>query len=249
MQFNIIFAAVSLAVLLPGVAGAVEIRVLSTQAPEQAYRELAPQFEKASGHTVTTVFTGTLDVQKRIAAGEAYDLIIMAGPAIDDFIKSGRIVPGSRVNIARSGVGVAVRAGAPKPDIGTTEAVKKTLLTAKSIGYSTGPSGVYLTGLFQRLGVADQIKGKLKQTPTGIFVGNIVADGTAEIGFQQVSELAHFPGVDFVGPLPAEIQEITVFAAGIQVGAKQVDAAKDWVKFLTAPAAASAFKSKGLEPG
>jgi molybdate transport system substrate-binding protein len=146
MQLDIIFAAVSLAVLLPGVAGAVEIRVLSTQAPEQAYRELAPQFEKASGHTVTTVFTGTLDVQKRIAAGEAYDLIIMAGPAIDDFIKSGKIVPGSRVNIARSGVGVAVRAGAPKPDIGTTEAVKKTLLTAKSIGYSTGPSGVYLTG-------------------------------------------------------------------------------------------------------
>ena len=249
MQFNIIFAAVSLAVLLPGVAGAVEIRVLSTQAPEQAYRELAPQFEKASGHTVTTVFTGTLDVQKRIAAGEAYDLIIMAGPAIDDFIKSGKIVPGSRVDIARSGVGVAVRAGAPKPDIGTTEAVKKALLDAKSIGYSTGPSGVYLTGLFQRLGVADQIKGKLKQTPTGVFVGNIVADGTAEIGFQQVSELAHFPGVDFVDPLPAEIQEITVFSAGIQVGAKQVDAAKDWVKFLTAPAAASAFKSKGLEPG
>ena len=249
MQFNIIFAAVSLAVLLPGVAGAVDIRVLSTQAPEQAYRELAPQFEKASGHTVTTVFTGTLDVQKRIAAGEAYDLIIMAGPAIDDFIKSGKIVAGSRVNIARSGVGVAVRAGAPKPDIGTAEAVKRTLLAAKSIGYSTGPSGVYLTGLFARLGVADAIKAKLKQTPTGVFVGNIVADGTAEIGFQQVSELAHFPGVDFVGPLPAEIQEITVFSAGIQVGAKQVDAAKDWVKFLTAPAAASAFKSKGLEPG
>jgi molybdate transport system substrate-binding protein len=249
MQFNIVVATVSLAVLLPGVAGAVEIRVLSTQAPEQAYRELVPQFEKASGHTVSTIFTGTLDVQKRIAAGEAYDLIIMAGPAIDDFIKSGKIVPGSRVNIARSGVGVAVRAGAPKPDIGTTESVKKTLLAAKSIGYSTGPSGVYLTGLFQRLGVADAIKSKLKQTPTGVFVGNIVADGTAEIGFQQVSELAHFPGVDFVGPLPAEIQEITVFSAGVQVGAKQVDAAKDWVKFLTAPAAASAFKSKGLEPG
>jgi molybdate transport system substrate-binding protein len=249
MQFDIFFAAVSLAVLLPGVAGAVEIKVLSTQAPEQAYRELVPQFEKASGHTVTTVFTGTLDVQKRIAAGEAYDLIIMAGPALDDFIKSGKIAPGSRVNIARSGVGVAVRAGAPKPDIGTTEAVKKTLLAAKSIGYSTGPSGVYLTGLFQRLGVADAIKSKLKQTPTGIFVGNIVADGTAEIGFQQVSELAHFPGVDFVGPLPADIQEITVFAAGIQVGARQADAAKDWVKFLTAPAAAPMFKSKGLEPG
>jgi molybdate transport system substrate-binding protein len=249
VKYSIIFAAMSFAVLLPGVAGAVEIKVLSTQAPEQAYRELVPQFEKASGHTVTTIFTGTLDVQKRIAAGEAYDLIIMAGPAIDDFIKSGKIVPGSRVNIARSGVGVAVRAGAPKPDISTTEAVKKTLLAAKSIGYSTGPSGVYLTGLFARLGVADAIKTKLKQTPTGILVGNLVASGEAEIGFQQVSELAHFPGVDFVGPLPGDIQEITVFAGGIQVGAKQVDAAKDWVKFLTAPAAAPAFKSKGLEPG
>ena len=233
------------AALLPGAA---EIKVLSTQATEQAYRELAPQFERASGHKVTTIFTGTLDVQKRIAAGESYDIILMAGPAIDDFIKAGKVVPGSRVDIARSGVGVAVKAGAPKPDIGSTEAVKKTLLAAKSIGYSTGPSGVYLTGLFQRLGVADAIKGKLKQTPTGVFVGNIVASGEAEIGFQQVSELAHFPGVDFVGPLPADIQEITVFSAGLQVGAKETEPAKAWLKFLTAPEHAAAFTSRGLTP-
>jgi molybdate transport system substrate-binding protein len=248
MQSSLIFAAVG-ALLFPGAAGAVEIKVLSTQAPEQAYRELVPQFEKTSGHTVTTIFTGTLDVQKRIAAGESYDLIIMAGPAIDDFIKSGKIVPGSRVNIARSGVGVAVRAGAPRPDISSTEAVKRTLLAAKSVGYSTGPSGVYLTGLFQRLGVADQIKGKLKQTPTGVFVGNLVASGEAEIGFQQVSELAHFPGVDFVGPLPADIQQVTVFSSGLQVGSRQAEAAKAWIKFLTAPAAAPVYKAKGLEPG
>ena len=236
------------AVLLPGAAGATEIKVLSTQATEQAYRELAPQFEQASGPKVATIFTGTLDVQKRIAAGESYDIILMAGPAIDDFIKAGKVVPGSRVDIARSGVGVAVKAGAPKPDIGSTEAVKKTLLAAKSIGYSTGPSGVYLTGLFQRLGVADAIKGKLKQTPTGVFVGNIVASGEAEIGFQQVSELAHFPGVDFVGPLPADIQEITVFSAGLQVGAKETEPAKAWLKFLTAPEHAAAFTSRGLTP-
>jgi molybdate transport system substrate-binding protein len=248
MKSNIIFAAL-ITLLLPGIAGAAEIKVLSTQAPEEAYRELVPQFEQASGHKVTSIFTGTLDVQKRIAAGEAYDLIIMAGPAIDDFIKAGKIVPGSRVDLARSGVGVAVKAGAPKPDISSTEAVKKTLLAAKSIGYSTGPSGVYLTGLFQRLGVADQIKGKLKQTPTGIFVGTLVASGEAEIGFQQVSELSHFSGVDFVGPLPADIQQITVFSSGLQVGSKQTDAANAWVKFLTAPAAAAAYKSRGLEPG
>src|ERR1700688_2909119 len=140
MPSSLIFAAIGLSVgalLLPGAAGAAEIKVLSTQAPEQAYRELVPQFEKTSGHTVTTIFTGTLDVQRRIAAGESYDLIIMAGPAIDDFLKSGRIVRASRVNIARSGVGAAVRAGAPKPDISSTEAVKRTLLAAKSVGYST----------------------------------------------------------------------------------------------------------------
>ena len=242
------FMIVAAVLLLPGAAGAAEIKVLSTQATEQAYRELAPQFEQASGHKVTTIFTGTLDVQKRIAAGESYDIILMAGPAIDDFIKAGKVVPGSRVDIARSGVGVAVKAGAPKPDIGSTEAVKKTLLAAKSIGYSTGPSGVYLTGLFQRLGVADAIKGKIKQTPTGVFVGNIVASGEAEIGFQQVSELAHFPGVDFVGPLPADIQEVTVFSAGLQVGAKETEPAKSWLKFLTAPEHAAAFTSRGLTP-
>jgi molybdate transport system substrate-binding protein len=246
MKFIILAAAT---LLFSAAAGAAEIKVLSTQATEEAYRELVPLFEEASGHKVTTIFTGTLDVQKRIAAGEAYDLIIMAGPAIDDFIKSGKVVPGSRVDLARSGVGVAVRAGAPKPDIGSTEALKKTLVAAKSIGYSTGPSGVYLAKLFERLGVADAVKPKLKQTPTGVFVGGLVASGDAEIGFQQVSELSHFPGVDFVGPLPAEVQEITVFSSGIQVGAKQVEAANAWVKFLTAPAAAPAFTKRGLQHG
>jgi molybdate transport system substrate-binding protein len=246
MKFLILAAG---AVLFSAAAGAAEIKVLSTQATEEAYRELVPLFEQASGHKVTTIFTGTLDVQKRIAAGEAYDLIIMAGPAIDDFIKSGKVVPCSRVDLARSGVGVAVRAGAPKPDISSTEALKKTLVAAKSIGYSTGPSGVYLAKLFERLGVADAVKPKLKQTPTGVFVGGLVASGEAEIGFQQVSELSHFPGADFVGPLPAEVQEITVFASGIQVGAKQVDAAKAWVRFLTAPAAAPAFTKRGLQHG
>jgi molybdate transport system substrate-binding protein len=244
-----LFAVASFVLVLHGAANAAEIKVLSTQATEQAYRELVPRFEKESGHKVTTIFTGTLDVQKRIAAGETYDLIIMAGPAIDDFIKAGKIVPGSRVDLAKSGVGVGVRAGAAKPDISSTEALKKALLSAKSIGYSTGPSGVYIASLFQRLGIAAQVAPKLKQTPTGVFVGSIVANGEAEIGIQQVSELAHFDGVDFVGPLPADVQQITVFSSGVQVGAKQVDAARAWVKFLTAPASAPAYKTKGLEPG
>ena len=128
--------------MLPGLTNAAEIKVLSTQATEGTYRELAPQFEKTTGHNVTTIFTGTLDVQKRLAAGESYDMIIMAGPAIDAQIKAGKAVAGSRVDIAKSGVAVGVPKGAPKPDISTIEALKKAVLAAKSIGYSTGPSGV-----------------------------------------------------------------------------------------------------------
>src|SRR6266478_1111431 len=235
--------------LFAGAVHAAEIKVLSTQATEQTYRELVPQFEQASGHKVTTIFTGTLGANKRLAAGETYDLLIMSSGSIDEHIKGGKVVPGSRVDLAKSGVAVTVRAGAPKPDISTTEALKKTLLAAKSIGYSTGPSGNYVIGMFQRMGIADEIKGKLKQTPTGVFVGSIIASGEAEIGFQQVSELSHFAGVDYVGPLPADIQRFTTFSSGIIAGAKTADAAKALVKFITAPAAADAFKRRGMEPG
>jgi molybdate transport system substrate-binding protein len=235
--------------IIMGMADAAEIKVLSTQATEEAYRELVPQFEKASGHKVTTVFTGTVDANKRLAAGETYDLLIMSAPSIDEHIKGGKVVAGSRVDLAKSGVGAGVKAGAPKPDISTVDVLKKTLLAAKSIGYSTGPSGIYVVGLFQRMGIADDVKGKLKQTPTGVFVGSIIASGEAEIGFQQVSELSHFAGVDYVGPLPAEVQQFTMFASGIMAVAKEADAARALVKFITAPAAAAAFKKRGMEPG
>jgi molybdate transport system substrate-binding protein len=248
MTSRLIIAATG-TLLLSSLADAAELKVLSTQATEEAYRELVPQFEKDTGHKVTTVFTGTLDANKRLAAGETYDLLIMSGPSIDEHIKAGKVVPGSRVDLAKSGVGVGVKAGAPKPDISTTEALKKTLLAAKSIGYSTGPSGVYVIGLFQRMGVADEVKGKLKQTPTGVFVGSIIASGEAEIGFQQVSELSHFAGVDYVGPLPADVQQFTTFSSGIVAGTKETDAAKALVKFIAAPAAAAAFKKRGMEPG
>ena len=236
------------AMLISGVASAAGIDVLSTQATQEAYLELVAQFEKATGHKVKTDFTGTLNVQKRLAAGESFDLIIMAGPAIDEQIKLGKALAGSRVDFAKSGTGVAVHKGASKPDIGTVEAFKKTLLSAKSIGYSTGPSGVYMLSVFEKLGVADQVKGKLKQTPSGVFVGTLVASGETEIGFQQIPELVHFAGIDYVGPLPGELQRMTVFSAGIHAGARQPDAAKALVKFLTAPAAAPVIRKHGLEP-
>lgn len=226
----------------------VEITVIKTLATEQAYRELLPLFEQATGHSVKTTFAGTLAVKKRIAAGEPFDLVMMAGHDIDAFVASGVLVAGSRVDIAKSGVGVAVRLGAPKPDIGTPDAFAKALLAAKSIGYSTGPSGDYLIALLERLGLSGQVTPKLKQVLTGAFVGSILADGTAELGIQQVSELSTFAGVDYVGPLPGDLNKITTFAGGIAANARQPDAARALVKFLTQPSSAAAFKSHGLVP-
>lgn len=247
MKTTSIIAAAS-ALLLSSIAGAAEINVVSTQATQEAYLELVAQFENASGHKVKTVFSGTLNVQKRLAEGEPYDLIIMAGPAIEEQVKLGKAVAGSRVDFAKSGTGVAVRKGAAKPDIGSAEALKKTLLAAKSIGYSTGPSGLYMLSVFEKLGIAGEVKGKLKQTPSGVFVGTLIATGETEIGFQQISELVHFAGIDYVGPLPGDLQRMTMFSAGIHAGAKQTEAARALVKFITAPAAASVIRKHGLEP-
>jgi molybdate transport system substrate-binding protein len=238
-----------------GATRAAEIKVLSSHAINinEAYVEFTAMFEKASDHRVTTTFTtgwaGTPEITKRLQ-GEMYDLVIGSRQLIDDMIKEGRLLVGNRVDIAKSGVGVAVRAGAPKPDIASTEAVKRALLAAKSIGYSTGPSGVYLVGLIQRLGLADEIKPKLKQTPgPGLLVGHLLARGEAELGFQQVSELLHFPGIQYVGPLPADIQETTVFSAALQPGAAQADAAKSFVRFITSPVATPVIRKSGMEPG
>ena len=237
------------AALIAGGASAAEIRVLSTQATEQSHKELLPQFEKATGHKVTILFTGTVDADKRLAAGEAYDLLIMAKDSIEQHTKSGKVMQASRVDLARSGVGVGVKAGAPKPDISTVDALKRTLVNAKSIGYSSGPSGVYVVTMFERLGLADQLKGKLKQTPSGVFVGTFIANGDVEIGFQQVSELSQHPGVDYVGPLPSEVQHNTVFSSGILAGAKEAEAARALVRFITSPEAGAVYRKRGMEPG
>src|SRR5438094_7189651 len=247
MKTSVIIAAAG-ALRRSGMASAAEIKVLSTQATQEAYLELVAQFEKATGHKVRMAFTGTLNVQKRFADGEPYGLIIMAGPAVDEQIKLGKAVAGSRVDFAKSGTGVAMRKGAAKPDIGSAGALKKTLLAAKSIGYSTGPSGLYMLSVFEKLGIAGEVKGKLKQTPSGVFVGTLIASGETEVGFQQISELVHFAGIDYVGPLPGELQRMTLFSAGIHAGAKQADAARTLLKFITARAAAAVIRKHGLEP-
>jgi molybdate transport system substrate-binding protein len=227
----------------------VEITVIASNAVKEALAELVPDFEKASGHRVATIWGGTLDISARIRDGEVVDIVVLAAPRIDDFIRQGRIVAGSRVDIARSGIGAAVRAGARQPDISSGTALKTALLAARSIVLSSGPSSVYLADLFQKMGIAEEIKSKVIQIGPGLPVGKAVARGEGEIGFTQVSELLSAEGIDFVGPLSADVQHVTVFSAGIHVAAPAPDAARALVKYLTAPPAAAVIRHSGMEPG
>ena len=236
------------AVAMANAAQAADLKVMSSVAIKQAYDAMIPGFEKASGHKVVTEWVPTAIMVKRLSAGEKPDLVIMAGNNIDDLIKDRKFAAGSRIDIAKSGIGVAVRKGAPKPDISTTDAVKAALTKAKTVAYSTGPSGVYLAQLFDKLGLTAELKSKLKLVQ-GEPVGSVIARGDAEIGFQQVPELLPEPGIDYLGTLPAAIQQITVFSGGLPVGSANVDAARAWAAFLKTPAAAAAFKQSGMEPG
>lgn len=222
-----------------------EIKVMLSAAFKEAYLELVPQFERATGHKVENLWVPSVQMMSRLKSSETVDLVILSAASLDELRKAGFI--SDRTDLARSGIGVAVKSGARKPDISSGEAVKRAVLAAKGIAYSTGPSGVYLTGLFQRMGIAGRIKSKVKQVQ-GEPAGGVVARGEAEIAFQQVSELLPVPGIDFVGPLPADVQEITVFSAGLHVNARQPDGARALVKFLKTPAAAPVIRKKGMEP-
>jgi molybdate transport system substrate-binding protein len=227
---------------------AAEINVMASAALKTAYLEVVPEFERSSGHKVLTSWAPTAEMAKRVGAGEVVDLVIMAAEPIDELTKSGKIMPGSKVELARSGIGVAVRPGAPRPDIGSSEALKRVLLSAKSITFSTGLSGVYVTAMFQRMGIADELKPKIKVVK-GVPIALVLERGDAEIGFQQSSELLAIKGVNYVGPLPAELQYKFVFAAGVPAVAAQPEAARALARFLITPAALAAIKKSGLEPG
>jgi molybdate transport system substrate-binding protein len=186
-------------------------------------------------------------IPMRLERGEPADVVILASTALEELIKQGKVVPGSRVDLVRSSIGMAVRAGVPRPDISTVDALVRTLLQAKSIAYSASASGIYLsTELFPRLGIADQIMAKSKRIESE-RVGTVVARGDAEIGFQQISELLPIQGIDYVGPLPPEVQKVTVFSAGVAVGAKEPDAARALIQFLASPAVVPAITKSGLE--
>ena len=231
-------------------AAAAEIKVLTTGAFKQVVVALVPEFEKATGHKVV-LDNGTVgQLQKRVDDGETFDVLVLSPKGIEDYIKSGKIVAGSNVNLAKVGVGVMVKEGAPKPDISSVEAFKQALLKAKSVGYidpaSGGSSGIYVANLLDRLGIAEQIKPKAKQQQGG-HVSDLVKAGEAEIGIHQNSEIVGQAGVTLVGPLPREIQNYTTYAAGVSSAAKQAEAAKAFIKVLTGPSAAAVLKAKGME--
>lgn len=237
----------------PSGASAAEIRVVTSGGFSAAYDQLIPLYEQATGHKVVTERGASLgnapdSIPSRFARNEQFDIVILADSGLEALMGQGKVVQGSRVDLARSMIGMSVRKGTPRPDISTVEALKQTLLNAKSIAYSASASGVYLsTELFPRLGVAEQIKDKA----TKIYserVGAVVLRGDAEIGFQQVSELLPFKELDFVGPLPDEVQQRVFFSAGVAAGSRNPDAARHLIRFLAAPAAAPIIRSTGMEP-
>jgi molybdate transport system substrate-binding protein len=249
---NVVIRAAA-ALWLAGTTQAAEVHVMISGGLSAAYNALVPEFEKATGNKVVTAYGPSMGttvnaIPMRLDRGEPADVLILVGYALDDLIKKGKAVAGSRVDLVNSKIGVAVKAGAPKPDISTSDAVKRALLAAKSVAYSDSASGVYIsTEMFDKLGISAEMKDKAKKIPA-TPVAEIVARGEAEIGMQQISELKPVAGIDIVGPLPENLQKVTVFSAGIASASKEPEAGKALIKFLASPAARETIVNSGLEP-
>lgn len=224
------------------------IKGISSMATRQVLADLVAAFEARSGASVAIEAVGGVDAAKRVLAGEAFDVVILASEAIDKLIAAGRVEAGSKTDLVRSGVAVAVKAGATHPDIGSEAALRSAVLAARSLGYSTGPSGVALAALFERWGIADQIQSRTVQAPPGVPVGTLVARGEVELGFQQLSELIHIQGIDLLGPMPREIQIVTTFSAGVCTGSTQAEAVRAMLAFMASPDAEAAKRAQGMDP-
>jgi len=245
--------AAGVALLLAGAAWGAEVKVMISGGLTAAYNELVPQFERATENKVVTASGPSMGTTRnaipvRLARGESADVLIMVGYALGDLASQGKVDAATRVDVARSPIGMAVRSGAPKPDISTLEAFKRTLLAASSVAYSDSASGVYVgTEMFEKLGIAAEMKPKSRMIPADP-VASVVARGDAELGFQQISELLPVKGVDVVGPLPEGAQKITVFSAGIVAGAREREAGLALIRFLSSAEAAPVIEKTGLEP-
>jgi molybdate transport system substrate-binding protein len=239
--------------LLSTSARAAEVRVMISGGLAAAFNALVPEYEKQTGNKVLVAYGPSMGttvdaIPVRLERGEPADVLIMVGYALADLAKKGKVVPDSQVDLVRSPIGVAVKAGAPKPDISSADSLKRALLDAKTVAYSDSASGVYVsTEMFKKLGIDEEMKGKARQIPA-TPVGEIVAKGEAEIGFQQISELKPVAGIEIVGPVPAELQKITIFSAGIATVSKEPEAGKALIRFLGSQAAREEIVKSGMEP-
>lgn len=233
---------------LSSASWAAELKVISSTGMSTMFRQLIPGFEQASGHKVAISYDTSNIILRRIQNGETADLVVLTAPLIDQLAQQGKVLPGSRVDLARSGIGVAIREGAPQASIATMDAFKAFLLQAKSVTYTaTGASGIYFAGVTEKMGIAPDIRAKAI-TPAGGHVAELVAKGEAEVGIQMISEIKGVPGTVFLGPLPSEIQLFTVFSAGLFAQGKETPAARALVQFLTTPAAMQVYQASGMQP-
>ena len=225
-----------------------KITGISSMAMRQVLAELAADCARGGGNEVVIESVGGVDAARRVQGGAAFDFVVLASDAIDRLIASGHVVADSRVDLVRSPVAIAVRAGAPRPDVGSEAALRQAVEAARSVGYSTGPSGTHLARLFDRWGIVELIRDRIVQPPPGVAVGSLVARGEVELGFQQLSELMHLDGVAVVGTLPPEVGFITTFSAGLCTASAQADAVRAMLAFMTSPAADEAKRRHGMEP-
>jgi len=232
----------------PASHAATPLNAISSMATRQVLTELAEAYRAATGVVLALESVGGVDAAKRVQAGEAFDIVFLASDAIDKLLAAGHLVAGSRVDLVHSGVAVAVKGGAAAPDISSEAAVRAAVLASPTLSYSTGPSGVALAKLFERWGIADEIQSRIVQAPPGVPVGTLVARGEVALGFQQLSELIHVPGIRIVGPLPPEIQITTTFSAGVGVHSKQGAAARALLDYTRSPQAHGAKLRQGMEP-
>jgi molybdate transport system substrate-binding protein len=223
------------------------LKLLSSMATREVLAEIAARYRHDTARSVITEAAGGVDVAKRVQAGEAVDAVVLASNAIDKLIADNKLLPGSRVDLVKSGIAIAVRAGKPKPDIGSEDAVKKAVAAARTVCYSTGPSGVYLEKMFERWGILANIRSRIVVPPPGVPVGSLVATGAAEIGFQQLSELLNVADIEVIGPLPPAIQSITVFSGGISADCGDPEAARALLRFMASPKVSDIKTRHGME--
>jgi molybdate transport system substrate-binding protein len=223
------------------------LRVISSMATRQLLAELCSAYTDRTGVLIEVESVGGVDAAKRVQAGEAFDAVVLASDAIDTLIASDKVIAASKVDLVRSSVAVAVRAGASAPDISTEESLRQAVMDAASVGYSTGPSGTALMKLFERWGVLAQLKDKLVQATPGVPVGSMVADGRVALGFQQLSELIHLQGITIVAALPREVQIVTTFSAGVCAGSAQAHTVRDLLAFMASDDAAAARQRQGMD--